>query len=88
MDMGMSIDSMSGGETSTNGMMKMAFTTSYQGVPILFEIWAPTSAIAFVGSIVAIFAAAVCMQGLIYAKHLLHAKRWVLPFSLEVIHSF
>jgi len=54
--------------------MKMAFTTSFRGVPILFQSWAPTSQSAFFGSVVIIFTAAFCLQALLYARFHLHAK--------------
>jgi hypothetical protein len=56
--------------------MQMTFTNSFQGVPILFDQWAPRTAVAFAWSWIAIFASAVCMRGLIFARSTLLAERW------------
>jgi hypothetical protein len=58
------------------GGMQMAFTTSYNGVPILFEKWAPKTPAAFVGSLFAIGLAAFCLRALAFIRAHVAVEHW------------
>jgi Ctr copper transporter family len=56
--------------------MQMAFTTSYNGVPILFEKWAPKTPAGFVGSLFAVGLAAFCLRALAFIRAHVAAEYW------------
>jgi len=56
--------------------MQMTFTTSFKGVPILFDQWAPQTTAAFALSWFAIFLSAIGMRGLIFIRAYLSTEHW------------
>lgn len=73
--------------------MQMTFTTSFEGVPILFERWTPRTMTAFAGSLIAIFASALTMRALLYVQCYLFERkqrawalvRMLLAFCIAVL---
>ena len=59
--------------------MQMYFTTSYDGVPILFEKLAPTTLAAFVGSLFVIALAAFCLRTVVFIRAYLIIEYWGKP---------
>ena len=62
--------------SSSAAGMQMTFTTSFKGVPILFDQWAPQTTAAFALSWLAIFLSAIGMRGLIFIRAYLSTEHW------------
>ncbi|CCG83622.1 putative Ctr copper transporter [Taphrina deformans PYCC 5710] len=70
--------------------MSMVFTTSYSGVPILFESWAPKDNGAFVGAWFAIFFWAILFRALIWMRSVFEtrwAARWYRKYEMRPVQS-